>query len=172
MKRTLITAICVALAIVACNKNNPVATPANPRSQTIKHPGKRFSLDSTDTMGSKFISVNDANKMINSYLYSINYQTNDTDLRSFSIDADSLRAYLAISTVKKVKLIFAHTLDYITTGNMGNYAGYQSGALTLIIVGYDTSGNYVYYTDGKVLDHVIPCPYTCPSGTAGSELLQ
>ena len=113
----------------------------------------------------------EGNSMINSYLNSINSSYNDSDLRSFTVNADSLRAYLASSAaIKSVKVIIAHTQDYMNAGYTGQFAGYQAGALTIIMVGFDDVGNYVYY-NGKVLDHAMPCPYTCPPGAAGGELL-
>ncbi len=155
---------------------------------------------------SSFITTDVANQMIGSYLSSIgsgsglnsagaassssaanayngvagNSNGPVNDLKSFSIDADSLRAYLASTNIKSVKLIFAHTMDYISAGNQGLFAGMQSGAMTIIIAGYDVDGNYVYYTPGGangqggqyVLDHCSPCPANCPPGTAGGDLLQ
>jgi hypothetical protein len=109
--------------------------------------------------------------MIGSYLSSINSSANDTDVRSFSVDADSLRALLDQTGIKRVKIMFGHTMGYINSGNYGHYAGFQSGALTLIIAGYNAAGNYVYY-NGMALDHCMPCPYNCPSGAAGNSLLE
>jgi hypothetical protein len=110
--------------------------------------------------------------MINSYLYSINSQQNDSDVRSYIINADSLRAYLSNAEIKNVKLMFAHTLAYIDAGQTGMPAGYQSGALTIVIAGYDATGDYTYYGGGYVLDHAVPCPYTCAPGDAANPLLQ
>ena len=148
---------------------------------------------------SSFITSDVANQMISSYLYSIgdqvsgnnfpvaattvantNINPNGTvnDLKSFSIDADSLRAYLASGNIKSVKLIFAHTMDYINAGNQGLFSGMQSGAMTIIVACYDADGNYVYYggANGQggqyVLDHCVPCPYSCANGAAGGDLLQ
>jgi hypothetical protein len=44
--------------------------------------------------------------------------------------------------------------------------------MTIVIAGYNNSGEYVYYNNNYVLDHCAPCPYSCPSGAAGSYLLQ
>ena len=73
--------------------------------------------------------------------------------------------------------MFAHTLSYINSGGKDQYAGYQSGALTLVIAGYDSAGNYVFYyypktTCPMVKDHFQPCPDNCPQqGTASSDTL-
>ncbi len=170
MKRIFTVSILIAVTIIACTKSNKDVTPANTTPAYYQHSAARF-VDTVDTVGSRFIPVSTANDMISSYLYSINSTVNDSDLRSFTINADSLRAYLANSAVRNVKFMLAHTQGWIKQGNQGVYAGYQSGAVTIIIAGYDGSGNYIY-NNGQVLDNASPCPYNCPPGEAGSYLLQ
>jgi hypothetical protein len=176
MKNMFFIAVCFGLGItiVACRKDNSAVTTAasaNQKNIVNRHSTGRF-VDSTDTAGgSLFISTTVANTMISSYLCSINASQNDTDVQSFSINADSLRAYLANSSITNVKLMFAHTMAYVNAGNGCKYAGFQSGALTIVIAAYDANDNYVYY-GGSVLDHCLPCPYSCPSGNAGNNLLQ
>ncbi len=126
---------------------------------------------------SAFIPADSANKMILSYLTSINYQQNDTDLDCLTIDADTMRAYLANTNVKKIKLMFGHTLEYINAGGGNQYCGYQTGALTVIIACYDSMNNYVYYhapqsAVNMVMDHAEPCPSNCArGGSAASNVL-
>ena len=125
---------------------------------------------------SAIISLDSANKMLLSYLNSINYHVNDTDLRSVIFDASQLRNYLSNPMITNVKLMFAHTLDYINSGGKNNYAGYKSGALTLIVACYDANGNYVYDNAASystVLDYGMPCPSSCPTaGTAAVDTFQ
>jgi hypothetical protein len=121
--------------------------------------------------GEVFISTDSANKMISSYLNSIDYQHNDSSLRSLIFDADSLRAYLSNVNIKHVKVMFAHTLDYINTNGQGNNAGYRSGALTVVFGGFDDQDNYVFWQTNRILDHGQPCPMDCVNdGTAASDL--
>ena len=117
------------------------------------------------------IPVDSANKMIQSYLGSINNDA--SDLKSLIFDADSLRALLNNQPqIKKVRLFFAHTLSYINSGGQDQPCGYQSGALTVVMGGYDVNGNYLYYPAGRVPDTGIPCPTSCPTtGEAASDLL-
>lgn len=122
-----------------------------------------------DSLGCKFIPVDIANQMIGSYLSSVSGSSDA--VKSFSLDADSLRAYLSDPSIKNIKLVFAHTQAYMAAGNTGVNAGYQSGALTIVIACYDSLGNYIYH-NGSVLDHVLPCPASCPPGNAGNSLLQ
>lgn len=122
------------------------------------------------------ISIDTANKMLLSYLHSVNYQSaTDTNLTSIIINADSLRNYLndtANRKIKYVKVMFAHTLDYINNGGKDNYCGYNLDALTFIVVGYDSMNNYVYNAQNMVYDRFAPCPNCCPtSGTASQYLL-
>jgi hypothetical protein len=169
MKNRLFTALFLGVIIAACNKENSAVTPSIQRTHSA-HAAYRLPATMQDTATSRFIPLDSANEMISSYLYSISYGNNDTDVRSFSVNADSLRAYLSDPSIKNVKLVFAHTLNYINAGNKGVYAGYQTGAMTIIIAAYNGEGNYVYH-GGQVLDHLAPCPYACPTGVASNDLL-
>jgi len=169
MKSKLLIAISLGILIAACHKENSTVAPSTQQTNAKPHYAFR---DSTDTAGSLFIPVAVANNMIGSYLYSINSASSDSDIHSFSISADSLRAYLANPAIKNVKLMFAHTQNYINAGNYGVNSGFKTGALTIVIAAYDTFGNYIYYGGNAVLDHAIPCPYSCASGTAGNDLLE
>lgn len=127
--------------------------------------------DSTDSCDSD-IPVDSANKMISSYITSLGGNSDDQNLYSLIVDANCLRSYLSNTNVKKVKLMFAHTLNYINSGHQGQNCGYKSGELTLVIAGYDASGNYVLTTGGNVMDGLNPCPHNCPnSGTASSNTI-
>ena len=171
MKNRLFTALCIGLALTACNKENSGVAPSPRKSHVASGAAYRLPTSLADTANSKFIPVDSANEMISSFLYSIGSSGNDSDVRSFTVNADSLRNYLNNNDIKNVKLIFAHTLNYMHAGYYGQYAGYQAGAITIVIAGYDNAGNYIYH-GGNVLDHVAPCPYSCPSGSAGNDLLQ
>ena len=191
MNRKLLIALFLVFVVIACNKEKSEIVPANSISSQngLKYQsgsafqGREFKSNfvsptpgderSRHIIGSQFIPADSANEMINSYIYSIEHSaTHESDIHSFSIDADSLRKYLMHTELKHVKLIFAHTMDYIHSGYRGVYAGMQSGAVTIIIAGYDNAGNYVYHNGGNVLDHCIPCPTSCPSGNAGDDLLR
>ncbi len=180
MNRRLFIAMCVIAVAVACRKDNSEVAPASPTSapQSNNSSTSRYAYRTTDdsTVNSLFISKSVANEMISSYIYSLGNTSSSNivnDLKAFSIDADSLRMYLADTRIKNVKLIFGHTMKYINAGNTGKYAGMQSGAITIIVAGYDSNGVYIYHAAGnEVLDHAAPCPYTCGIGDAGSDLLQ
>jgi len=124
---------------------------------------------------SQFIPVDSANKMLASYLNSVNAQKSDSALHCIIVDADQLRAYLNDSCnghVTHVKLMFAHTLDYINSGHGNQYAGYKSGALTLIVAGYDNTNNYVMASGNSLLDYGQGCPSYCPaSGSAANDII-
>ncbi len=176
MKKTLLVILVLCITVAACRKDNTkdstMVTPSttNGNNGTTQQTAARLPMGMAGGVSSQFIPVNVANEMINSYLNSINYTMNDTDIRSFSVNADSLRALLANTSIKNVKLVFAHTMNYINAGYAGVPAGYQAGAMTIIIAGYDVSGNYVFYNGSSVLDHLTPCPYSCIAGSAGNPL--
>ncbi len=159
---TLFTASCCQHGPANCSANENVME----RNKGNGHKGGETS---------QFIPVDSANKMINSYLMSINGYASDTALDCIIVDADMLRAYLDDSCngkIAKVKLMLAHTLDYINNGNAGVYCGYQPGALTLLIAGYDAQGNYIVASGNTLLDHGMPCPAYCPrSGNASNNMI-
>ena len=185
MKRKLFIALCSIFIIVACNKDKSEVGATNSSTTQGSISQKHFAGKTTGNpngpggaspAGSLFIPSDVANLMIGSYVSSLANDPNNTaqnpDLHSFSINADSLRAYLAYTNITNIKFIFAHTMDYINAGNQGIYAGLSSNAITIIIAGYDSSGNYVYYNGANVLDHCSPCPSNCPQGAAGVDMLQ
>jgi len=127
-------------------------------------------------LGPEFISVDSANKMIGSYLNSINYQSYDSSLHSLVIDATELRRYMdttpATNKIKKFKIMFAHKLAYINSGHQNQFGGYNQNAFTVIIAGVNESGDYVMFPGSKAFDNSMPCPTSCPGGTASSPLIQ
>lgn len=114
----------------------------------------------------EFIPKDTAARMVQSYLNSIQYSANDTDLRSITINASDLRFYLDSLTVSNsisnIEIKLAHTLAYIKAGGENTPAGYRSDALTFIIVGKNPAGQYVY-ADNNVIDRGTPCPTNCPN---------
>ena len=170
-----IAAVCMSILMVSCSKEKANTNAENTQSTTNKRTVTTYSgfahRDDSDQGNSRFIPIDVANQMINSYVYSTNNTVGQVDVKSFIVNADSLRAYLADPNVKSVKLMFAHTQEYIAAGNAGQYAGLQTGAITMVMVGFDNLGNYIYH-NGMVLDHLAPCPFSCPQGSAGSDALQ
>lgn len=170
MKNTLILSAFAALLFASCGEANN-----NTKEETSTTTSKQTLLEDTDSTtvpNGVFIPIAEANTMIKSYLNSVNYPSQDSSLHSLIVDANALRAYLNSNTsITKVKLMFAHTQAAITEG----YCGYKPGALTIILAGYDDSGNYVYRDGGsgpQVMDNCMPCPSGCPSsGTAVSDTL-
>jgi hypothetical protein len=122
-----------------------------------------------------YIPRDSANKMIRSYLASIDEDndSNNPNLNSLIMNADMLRDYLSNPQITNVKLMFAHQLDYINSGNGGKNAKYSSNGLTIVIAGYNRLGNYVYAPGYMVCNHAMPCPRNCPvSGSASENTLQ
>lgn len=118
-----------------------------------------------------FISTDSANKMIGSYLASIGDTAGHVDankLQSLILDAGALREYLKDGSIKKVKVMFAHTLSYINSGHEGQPAGYEPGAFSIVIGGYNANGDYVVAPGYLVPNHAKPCPDNCP--TVGSAM--
>lgn len=163
MKSKFILLALIVIGIIAC-KNKPT------KEQAIR----THFVNGASPAWFQFIPMDSANKMIGSYLNSIHYNDNDTDLRALIVSADQLRQYMddtAGGKVKYLKLFFAHTLDYIAAGHGNQPAGYKSGALTLVVAAYDSSGSYIYHDENKVLEYCMPCPNSCPLGAAGNSFL-
>lgn len=155
-------AILISLSLYSC-RNNGGQAKEDHAANTVAY---------TAGTDSNFISMDSANKMIQSYLTSIAKDTADTNIQSIIVDANSLRKYLDDTSIKKVKIMFAHTLDYINSGHNGEPAGYKPFAFTIVISGYNSDGDYVLAPGNMVPDHAEPCPTNCNTvGNASSPLI-
>jgi hypothetical protein len=152
MKRSILV-LCTWLALASCKSSTTIPVPPI-----------------------EFISVDSANKMISSYLGSINYRTNDSSLYSLVIDAEALRHYMdtmpPANKIKKFKIMLAHRLDYINSGHQNQLGAYNQNALTVVVAGINSMGDYVMFPGNQILDNSMPCPTSCPSGTASLPLIQ
>lgn len=174
MKRIKLLSLIALCTIMSCQKED---TSKLVKRNTNDNNGSSKSIagmarTTVDGPFSQWISITEANQMINSYLTSINASANDSDLHCLIFNADSLRAYLRDTSIKEMKFMLAHTKEYIDAGKFGVKCGYQSGELTMVVAGFDRSGNYIYNNQNKVMDHAKPCPSYCPSGDAGSVYLK
>lgn len=118
---------------------------------------------------SRSIPVEFANNLIGSYLNSVGYPQQDTAIRSFAYDADTLRSYLADTSIKTIRFHMAHSPAYYSTNN-NQFAGLAAQSLTIIIVGYGNEDNMIRNNQGGVYEYAYPCPYTC--GSRDKALLQ
>jgi hypothetical protein len=176
-KKMLLFLIAVSVLIFSCTSGGDRNTAAARADSTVSTGDSSLGGGGDDSF-CVFIPKDSANKMINSYLGSINYPSNDSDLYSIIIDVTKLNAYLNTTgstgqKATKIKLMFAHTLDYINSGGQNRNCGYKSGKLTLVLATYDSAGNYIYMNGNKVLDRTQPCPNFCPvtTGTASANTL-
>ena len=111
------------------------------------------------------ISLDTANRMISSYLNSVNYPAVDTAVRSLAFNADTLRSYLSDSRITSLEFVLAHQLSYINGGSnrFGKNIGMKPGALTVIAVGLDNNGAVIRNSSNGVYEHAMPCPTNCPN---------
>jgi hypothetical protein len=174
MRNFPIVALVIAFSLVACQKKEREIAPENTSLATGSNTGKH-SLTSMARFSpgggidySQPISKDSANRMIQSYLTSINYPANDTTLTSLSFDADTLRSYLndpGHAKIVTLKFMLAHKQSYMNSGKYGQFAGTKSNALTLVIVGLDDDDKYVYSRANNVYDHLGNCPDKCTGST-------
>lgn len=163
MKRTLVSVISLSFLFTACNQPNSAKVPQSD-SAAVGKTTKTISVKSLpEKTGpfSQFIPIDSANKMLGSYLNSINYKQNDTDLHSIMFDANQVRKMLSDPKISNIKIMFAHSLDYINAGGKDIPCGYCSKELTVIISGYDNAGHNLYNPDSTVLEIGNPCPPNC-----------
>lgn len=121
---------------------------------------------------SALIPIDSANKMILSYLTSTDFTANDTDLQSLIVDAAPIRElFNCYSSVVSLKIMLAHKQDYINGGMFGIPAGYTRNALTVVVTGVDEAGDYVVFPGGTALNKSMPCPTSCPQGSAANALI-
>ena len=122
-----------------------------------------YDLSNSQTVGRTM-----GNTMISSYLTSINYQSNNVDLRSLTFDADTMRSFLQNSGIVKLQFAIAHRDDYILS-NYGVNCGLASYGFTFVIFGLDSDDGIVYAQTDKVLEHTRPCPSFCSSSVMLTE---
>ncbi len=166
-----IAALIAAASLTACQSGGENKDAANKQTEPMALSSSADSTTLPDTCLT-CVPVDTANKMITSYINSLNGNSGNEYLYSLIVDADEMREYLnANPGVKNVKLMFAHTLEYINSGHSGQNCNTKAGKLTVILAGYDATGNYVIGPNG-VMDHCRPCPTDCPStGTASNNTL-
>lgn len=171
MKKKITLFVFAALcAIVSCTKESgTVSGSAYPSATSSNngYNGQTAARMSSAEGYSKSISVDTANRMIQSYLTSVGYPSADTALKSLSFDADSLRSYLANPNIVTIKFALAHRQTYIDAGNYGHNAGLNPNALTLVIVGVNEDNNYILNKYNGVYDHMAPCPSLCTGSISG-----
>lgn len=151
----------LALFMFSCTKDSkhnsvasPTGTPRGAASQftnLARYSGSDYSQS---------ISVEYANELIGSYLKSVDYPRLDTAIRSFAYDADTLRSYLADTSIKTIRFHMAHSPSYYNT-NKDQYRGLSAQSLTLVIVGYGNEDNMIRNNQNGVYEHCYPCPATC-----------
>lgn len=176
MKQFPIIALVLVLSLVACQKKEKELLPGSDAANTSASSGGNSNITSmarftpgSDVAYSQPITKDSANRMIQSYLTSINYPSNDSSLTSLTFDADTLRSYLndpGHSKIVTLKFMLAHKQAYMNSGHYGQYAGTRSNALTLVIVGLDDDEKYVYSRTSNVYDHLGNCPDRCTSSAA------
>ncbi|MCF3109609.1 hypothetical protein LL912_12585 [Niabella sp. CC-SYL272] len=140
----LISAFSLLLASCTRSSGNPLRPANTPTNEPV------------------FITKAQANRMIQSYLTSIKYPQQDLYLRAIAYNADSLRAYLKDTTIKMVRFMLAHDMDYILAGGEGKVPPPGVAGLTAVIAGVNKENKYVFHLIRQLLlDNGMPCPDNC-----------
>lgn len=114
------------------------------------------------TIGSE-VSVSTANGYIAEFI-SDYYNTGKAPVKAMIMDAQLIRDYLADNTIENVKFMLGARDIQVD--------GQNKQIFTLIVAGYDSSGDYVLTSSGNVLDLTAPCPNECPTGgTAANDTI-
>lgn len=162
MKKTLMILAAIS-ALAACQTSEKKSTKTNDSA-----------VSKVTDEQSTFISIDSANKMISSYINSIDYMNNDSDVQSITYNARDLRKMLdsmiASETITEVQIKLAHKLSYINDGHANQPAGYNKDALTFVLVGINAQGDYVN-AGTAVVNFGRPCPSHCLPGTASNPLI-
>lgn len=167
MKKLVVLAIAFAL-LSACNGNRHDFLNAIPVGKASARTGSV----ATGRVCSKPVSIPVANRMIHSYLSGIQADLNTNAVRSWEVSADTLRRYLSGENGKKIvrlKLMLAHTMAYIHSGNEGRREPLNSHDVTIVMVGVDAGNNLVYNTENMPYDYAMPCPPECLGGGGDSD---
>jgi len=172
MNRQVLLLALFLIALAACNQDGQKTITTNESGKDSSSIAQMTPLAPGEDTA--FIAVDSANKMIKSYLASIQATSNDTNLHSLIIDANALREYLTAgsgTSISHMKIMLAHRLDYINEGGNGVRCGYKGDGLTVVLAGYSDDGSYIYFPTNRVLDQAMPCPHSCPSGVASADTL-
>lgn len=172
MKNCTFILLGILLFFGACSKENSTTTPVTQTTPIPGNGGTRPEMRFSGENYSQAISVDQANLMIQSYLTSINYPTNNDEIRSFTFDADTLRNYLNDTTKGRIvtlKFMLAHKPTYAQS-YFGIPSGMKPNAMTIVVVGMDEDDKYIYNHANQVYDHFNPCPDYCDK--AGALLTQ
>ncbi len=163
--------ILLCISTAGCRKDAPAVTYATPAKGNLQPVPPSPDHDSVPIRSGSFIHYTDANDLIRSYLKSI-----DTfiipQVRSFYLNADDLRTYLADAAVTELKIFLAHTGSIVNSGLRDKYSGLNHDALTLVMVGVDSRQNYVLHQKTAVINRISGCPSNCIiSGSAANDLI-
>jgi hypothetical protein len=172
MKKT-IQVFASAVLLAGC-ANSPETT--KPKMKTVQLQSSNELCATSASDGSSFLNYDTANRMIESYLTSINASDNGSDVHSYIVNVNDLRSYLNSDsgrTITHLKIMLAHTKAYVNGGGYGIPCGYNAKNLTVVLAGYNSHNNYVFYNDNQVMDYSSPCPACCPkNGSAASDLIE
>src|SRR4051812_12489483 len=109
MKQALLFATAaLTLSFTACNRHEAVEPGATSVKTYTTNSGGNQMGRLTGQYYSSTICIDTANKMIGSYLQSVGYPQKDTSIRALSFDADTVRNYLADTSIKTLKFYLAH----------------------------------------------------------------
>jgi hypothetical protein len=165
LKTFALSSICIAVMLQSCQNTESSSAPAGEETNEVVEPDQQFTTLTADPLYSLPISIDTANRMIQSYLTSVNAPATNTFMRSMLINADTLRNYINDTShgkIASIKLFLSHQLTWINSGHYGVRAGTKSNAFALVLVGLDASGHYIYNRNNMVYEHLQPCPYHCP----------
>ena len=166
MKKSIYISLVAFLAFIVVSCNRSAVTEPGSDSTKVKVPNKTITQGNLRIVTAAYsqpISIDTANRMIASYLESVNYPYQDTAVRSLAFDADTLRAYLADANITTLKFYLAHQQSYLNgdVNRFGKNIGMRPGALTVICVGVDDLGQVVKNSSNGVYEHAMPCPNLC-----------
>jgi hypothetical protein len=157
-------AVAISLAVLsACSGNRHELLNSLPVSKA----SARSLLPGAGRVCSKPVSIPVANRMIRSYLSGIDASVNTDAVRSWEVSADTLRSYLSGdrgTKIVRLKLMLAHTMAYIHSGNEGRREPLNSHDVTIVMVGVDKDNNLVYNDQYMPYDYAMPCPPECLGG--------
>lgn len=162
--------VTASLCVYSCTKTEAKHTVA--KKQNILGD---ISASGFDTLGrfvgtASFVSVSEANRMINSYISSTRSLSDENPVHGWTLNGAALAMILSNPSVKSIKFMLGHKMDYILSGKEGLIPSSTSKAVTLIAVGLDSAGNYTTEND-EVLDNSMPCPEICPPGSGGNSTI-
>lgn len=173
MKHYLLPLLLTLLFLGACNKDSATKLETKAKAPKATKSIEQRNQQDPQTISAVLTTINieKANTMIESYLESI-MDHPIPQIKSFLIDAATLRALLSDHSIEQVKIHIGHTDSIVQNSDATVFHSLNQDAIALILTGVNALGDYVLIEDSLAIDKTKSCPSNCNLlGTAVLDII-